>query len=62
MDLALTLNALSGPAKQSLVAHAARRLSINEKKRNPETEFVPVPEGQALFIFSPENKNVEKGV
>ena len=40
-------------AKQSHVAHAARRLSINEKKRNSEAEFVPVPEGQALFIFCP---------
>ena len=45
------INSLSGTAKQSHVAHAARRLSINEKKRNPEAEFVPVPEGQVLFIF-----------
>ena len=43
------INSLSGTAKQSHVAHAARRLSINEKKRNQEAEFVPVPEGQALF-------------
>ena len=40
----------SNPAS---LATAARRLKRNEKKRNPEVEFVPVPEGQSLFLFCP---------
>ena len=37
----------------SHLALAARRLRRNERKRNPEVEFVPVPDGQSLFIFCP---------
>ena len=45
-----SFNLNSNPANLAL---AARRLRRNEKRRNPEAEFVPVPKGQALFIFCP---------
>ena len=47
------LKSLSLNSNPTHLAQAARRLRRNEKKRNPEAEFVPVPDGQALFIFCP---------
>ena len=47
------LNSLSNNSSSANLALAARRLRRNEKKRNPEAEFVPVPKGQALFVFCP---------
>ena len=47
------LKSLSINSDPNNLALAARRLRRNEKRRNPEVEFVPVPDGQSLFIFCP---------
>ena len=47
------LQSLSNNPNPANLAMAARRLRRNEKRRNPEAEFVPVPDGRALFIFCP---------
>ena len=47
------IDSLTGQATPVSIAQAARRLRRNEKRRNPEAEFIPVPKGQGLFLFCP---------
>ena len=47
------ISSLTGQATPASIAQAARRLRRNEKRRNPDAEFLPVPDGQGLFLFCP---------